>query len=777
MFFADLNLALEPAWPWSLPAIGWPALLGVALALVALTVWTYLGVKKATWRRVSFVLVLRLMALLVAFSLMLRPSFAVTQLVGVDVTKLLVVFDNSESMNVADVESKPTRWEHLNKLWASRNVQRRLDDLRVEQKIEVVKYLGALELRPDEPNAVADGKRTDIGAWLHQLREKHGHEKHLRGIVIFSDGADNGARFSLQAEARDWRRIAAVHTFGVGNPNNARFKKDLVLTKLDVKPELIFVKSMMQIEAVAQAPGFKGTEFEGSVWVENVRDKKSEKLADIPKFKIKDEKDQKIAVSAAAPAELGEYKLTVKITPHPDEASDKNNEISTYVQVIKEKIKVLWVDRPRFYEPTFAIRDALAPDQRFEVYYVEPPAEPKVGPGKFYGFDERDYDVIVIGDLSAKQFAMGDPKIFERINEMVTRKKAGLLMLGGSETFAKGGWRDQKPIMNLLPVDFAPLKAEFSTADVQVVPTPAGMNAKFLQLHADPKKNTEMWTKEFDPLDGLMPVGKVADGAEIFLQGRSDNTPVLVATARGGRVAVFAGDSTAKSWRLTKDTVQAYTRFWKQLVYWLAEQEDNANQLWIKLPRRRMSTDPADRLSFTFGLRDRERRDVPGATFTAKVVGPSGELPVQFVANGNYQQGTFHGAKEPGEYQLVIDGKAKDVKADAKARFLVVTDDIEMLRPAAEHETLKRIAADAEGRFHLATEEELVRFLDELQNQVNREGRQRTTHWPDWNRIPPSDSLRDQMSGLWSSFALLGFVLFVALLGGEWLLRRLWGFV
>src|SRR5438105_2422849 len=114
MLLADFNLDIEPAWPWSLPAVGWPALLGVALALAALTVWTYLGVKKATWRRISLVLLLRLAALLVAFGMMLRPSFAVTQLVGVDVTKLLVVFDNSESMNVADVEGKPTRWDHLN---------------------------------------------------------------------------------------------------------------------------------------------------------------------------------------------------------------------------------------------------------------------------------------------------------------------------------------------------------------------------------------------------------------------------------------------------------------------------------------------------------------------------------------------------------------------------------------------------------------------------------------------------------------------------------------
>src|ERR1700692_4611854 len=107
MLFADMNLSLEPAWPWSLPTLGLPALLGAAGLLAALTVWTYLGVKKATWRRVSLVLLLRLLALLVAFSMMMRPSFAFTQLEGVEVTKLLVVFDASESMSVAETDGKP----------------------------------------------------------------------------------------------------------------------------------------------------------------------------------------------------------------------------------------------------------------------------------------------------------------------------------------------------------------------------------------------------------------------------------------------------------------------------------------------------------------------------------------------------------------------------------------------------------------------------------------------------------------------------------------------
>src|ERR1051325_2928032 len=101
--FTDFNLAVHPPWPW--PTIGI-----TALALALLTVWTYLGVQHA-WRRVAIVLTLRLGALLLAILMLMRPSFAMTHLEGIEPGKWLVVLDASESMNVADIDGKPTRWE------------------------------------------------------------------------------------------------------------------------------------------------------------------------------------------------------------------------------------------------------------------------------------------------------------------------------------------------------------------------------------------------------------------------------------------------------------------------------------------------------------------------------------------------------------------------------------------------------------------------------------------------------------------------------------------
>ena len=112
------------------------------------------------------------------------------------------------------------------------------------------------------------------------------------------------------------------------------------------------------------------------------------------------------------------------------------------------------------------------------------------------------------------------------------------------------------------------------------------------------------------------------------------------------------------------------------------------------------------------------------------------------------------------------------------ARFLVVSDELEMLRPVADHESLSKIAANSDGRFALAEEGPLVQVLDELKGQVNGEvrGRRRRTG-PTGSGCPPRTTCAIMPTGLWNSFALVSFMLFAALLGCEWLLRRLWGFV
>src|SRR5262249_4942822 len=160
-----------------------------------------------------------------------------------------------------------------------------------------------------DKDATPDGNRTDIGAWLHQLWTKHAADKRVRGVILLSDGGDNGTRFSTAEKARAWRGVAPILAFGVGDPT--KFKKDFGLTKIDAKPEPTFIKTSMKIEAVALAPGFAKTKFHGTLEIRDAKDKEvANKKIEVD---VNDDKEQKIRLEVETPSEAGEYKVTLNI--------------------------------------------------------------------------------------------------------------------------------------------------------------------------------------------------------------------------------------------------------------------------------------------------------------------------------------------------------------------------------------------------------------------------------------------------------------------------------
>src|SRR5262245_11012469 len=128
------RLVVDPTWPWSLPLYGGLALAGVALLLTGLTVWTYLGVREAGSRRVLGVLGLRLGALLVAYVLVLRPTYVRTD-DAVLPAKLIIVVDDSLSMTIPDGFDGEPRWEAVLRVLNAPEVKRYLQELQAEQGV------------------------------------------------------------------------------------------------------------------------------------------------------------------------------------------------------------------------------------------------------------------------------------------------------------------------------------------------------------------------------------------------------------------------------------------------------------------------------------------------------------------------------------------------------------------------------------------------------------------------------------------------------------------
>lgn len=780
MTFATTSFTFDPAWPWSIPGAGLTALAVVAAALIGLTVWTYLDSGVGRGRRIVLVVLLRLGALAVAAFLIVRPSLAYTDDELSLPSKLLVLVDSSQSMTFTDEFNNLSRWDNARRLLTAPTVTSSLKRLASEQRLEVVYYQGAEEIGKYDPDGKADGKRTDIGQWLHALFEAHVREQHLRGLLLFSDGRDNGNRYSALEKAVLWRGICPVHPFALGRETTTTRQQDIALVDpIVVDPEQVFVKTKFKVKGQVRAPGFSNAFVNLRLLINDKETLvKKVQLVESRRDPGKEEARYEVAIEADAPINPGEIKVTLKIDPMPDEATPLNNEISTYVTIYKEGVSVLWVEGRKRFESVFATRYALSRDPRFRVTFDERlPGQPDSGKLDRYDMDRQHYDVIVLGDISADRLAGKDKGLFAKIRDMVEKKGTGLLMLGGYETFANSDWQEKAPdIAAILPVELNMPGQIEGEKSVKVVPTERGLDY-LLRLNDDSSKNQELWNEKLEPLDGMTQLGKPRIGS-VVLATREGQEPVLVGREVGpGRTLAFAGDTTWRAWRRNKEAIAAHQRFWKQVILWLAHQEKAEGNIRVKPDVRRLEAAANRSMGFTVEYMGEGGKKVDNAQFKVRVIAPGGEeIDVPTSVEEGTVRGHFRKTDKPGEYKIVaelVGGKEKP----GEAKFLAYAEDVEKLFPGANHDLLRKIAQQSGGKFHVADEQKLVLFLEELRTQKTETVAPRAELWPDWRRKPSSRTLGDQLETLWQSTALGCFLVFCVLVCLEWFLRRRWGWV
>jgi uncharacterized membrane protein len=438
------------------------------------------------------------------------------------------------------------------------------------------------------------------------------------------------------------------------------------------------------------------------------------------------------------------------------------------------------VDKPRDGEPQ-SISDALSRSSRIRVTNVWLRGEDRLDPDTeaLLDCDKNPYDVIIIGDVTAKQLKTANPVAMRHIKEHV-EKGAGLVMIGGYNNFGnrEGEWATLgKDIADLLPVDLSVVGQV--DGEIHMTPTEAGKRRFGYMLRLtdkddDPQKGWDELNKR--PLEGMNLLSEPRNELGVVLARAEDaknGKPLLVTQNYGeGRVLAFAGDTTFR-WKRSEETRAMQQRFWQRMAIWLAKQDETEGSVWV-LPDTRRLPIRSD-LGFNVGMKSKTGAAITNGTYKAEVIGPNGErTPVTTARTGSEQRGTFARADSPGEYRLEVSGEGKDDKGDvvsdkASVRFLVYDDDVEMQRRAADHDFLDKLAKAGGGKLYQAND--LPGFLRELQNQPDAGLRMKRIKYPNWQALPRSPYVPS------SPFLPFFFVLFVVVVSGEWLLRRRWGMV
>jgi uncharacterized membrane protein len=744
------------AWGERLLDSGLLLLLLVPLALVGITIWSYLDVPEASKGRIAAILLLRLAAFLLILLAILRPSLAFSEKNKLQM-QLLIAADYSKSMTIRDESNRQSRWELL--VQTLKQCEPALERLQ-DNQIDVVLYRFAgdvLPLRVEEAGE-ADGKRTDIGFLLRHLYESREGQRALRGLLVLSDGADNGTGASTPlAEASRWRNLPCpVHTFASGNPTTSDRQRDIALTSITTEPSPVPVKGKLTVKVSIDAPGFENTTVRVRLFLDDKEVKAQDEALPLTT-------GNPVKLECTAPPTPGEVKVTVRIDAPPDDQFPGNNEIATFATVSREGLSVLLVDKQRAWEPQL-ICDALRSDPRIRVTPVwlrgDQPIE---GGGDLFQFAERQYDVIILGDVTARQVQAVNPEALAVIQRLVDQG-AGLLMIGGYASFGNSDWQDTV-LKNMLPVDLSVSGQEES--QVQMLPTEPGLRKYSYILRLSDGKDPKAVWEQLPKLDGLTRLAPAKSGLESVLAESSTGQPILVTKDYGkGRVLAFAGDTTHR-WIRTPEGQTLHARFWRQMIVWLARQENAEGSVWVQPETRRL---PArSDLPFRVGVRSKGGLDLKDATYKVEVVGPEDvRTPVSITHGVSDDVGIFTKTNAAGEYRIVVQGEGKDpsgevVSGTASARFLVYEDDLEMMRRAADHDFLKKLANAGGGQFHRI--EDLPAFLDKLQHEPLAQGRLKLDLWPNWRATQRSP------------FFMVFFASFVALLAGEWILRRRWGLV
>jgi uncharacterized membrane protein len=758
------GLASAPA--GRLHGLAMAALVVLPAALLGITVSTYLAAPVVRRRCTGVLLSLRLLAFLLVVLAIVRPSLASAERNPLH-SLLLLLCDHSASMTIQDESGHQSRWELL--LQALRESAPELERLSEDQQLEArfYKFAGeVVEFHPDAPGA-ADGPRTDIGAALRTLYEQR-QGPQPRYLLLLSDGADNGnAHAPAVPEAARWRTLPCpLHVFACGNPTTADRQNDVAISSLVTEPTLAPSKSKLTVKVGIDAPGFENSTVRVRLFLDNEEVLARDEV-------LRSTNGNMVKLECTAPAKPGEVKLRVQVDDpkHRDEAPQGdlfplNNTSETYITVTKEGVHVLLVDKQRAMEPQF-ICDALTKDPRIRVtpVWLRGGQTIDANSGDLFHFDKQPYDVVILGDVTAAQMRAVHPQALEAIEHLISRG-AGLLMLGGYFSFGNSDWQGT-PLEKMLPVDLATSRGQIEE-NRKMLPTPIGLSSfgYFLRL-GDGAKPEKAW-EALPELEGLSRLRKATKGIETVLAESNRGEPVLIAQNYGaGRVLAFAGDTTYR-WVINPQMQQMHGRFWRQMVLWLAKQENTEGSVWVKPDARRLPVH--SELGFSVGVRSRNGSDLKEGSCTVEVTGPDGiKTSVPTARTATEERGVFVKTDVPGEYLLTVRGQAHDpssgevVAGEAAAHFIVYDEDLERTRRAADHDFLKKLAAAGGGDFHRI--EELPAFLRRMQTEGLSRNKPKMVLRPDWRTTGPS------------SFLMIFFVLFVATLSSEWLLRRRWGMV
>lgn len=740
-------------------ALGWdpvaPAwLVGlVGVAVAALGLWTLARAARDEAPRTRLMLgALRTGAVALLAACLLRPVLVVAESVT-QRNVVAVLLDDSRSMRIADEGGAARARAALRLAGGPDSALVRA----LGARYQVRTFRTSAPGRVEQPAALAfEGARTRLPQAVARVEDELAGAP-LAGVVVLSDGADNGARDDGALPMAD--QLAALRARGVPvyavGLGRARWEKDVEVAQVEL-PRTALRHATLLVDVLVTHRGLGGATL--PVVVEDGGRLVAEAKVTLPKD------GEAASVRLRVPVEeAGARLLRVRVPPQPGEVLTENNERRALVTVRDRREKVLYVDGEPRPEVKFA-RRAVAGDRELQLVTLLRSAKDKY---LRLGVDDSlelvngfpttraqlyAYRAIVLGSIEASFFTADQLRM---LADFVGERGGGLLALGGRASFGEGGWA-QTPLADVLPVELGAAGRGDSLAatEVTAVATAAGLRHPALQVMATDSAVAERW-RTLPPLTMVNALPRAKRGATVLLEGttgpRGATVPLLAMQRYGaGRVLSLAAQDDWL-WQMHAQIAvedSTHERLWRQALRWLVSE----------VPDRAEVAPPGEgtrgeALPLRAFVRDSAYLGRNGAQVKATVTAPGGgtqEVAFEWAVDHDGEYAARVVPDTDGVHEVRLLAVSGADTARAASAFVLVADPVDEYFGAERRDALlEALARETGGRtYDAARAGDLARDL----------------------QYSPAGATEVKRLDLWDMPVV--FLLLTGLLGAEWWLRR-----
>ncbi|HOD80623.1 MAG: hypothetical protein BWX88_02929 [Planctomycetes bacterium ADurb.Bin126] len=779
----------------------WFAVLGLwvaaAIGVFYAAVFSHLG-----FQRILTLMIIRVTAILLLLLVLFRPAITVAPEVAEIKAFLPVLVDRSGSMSTVDetamgdrytqaVQMLKTQTQRLNKHFRPRFYHF------AENQGQVPVLDDLSKLHPSGPGT----EGTNIARAIHEVAREAAPDAlagRLPGIIVISDGIHNASDMVLETVRNCG---LPVFTVGVGGTSeNQSAQKNIELLSAEAPLECV-KNNITTITCRVKVSGFPAAANElmlyeddsdqpvvtERVWTDKNVDTVTVKLKWTPK-------DAPGAASAPAASPSGRSqirKLRVLIPPNPAEAVNDDNHSELHVLVTEPRIRVLYVEGSMRPEYKF-LRRMLDSDANVQLMSLVRLSSNKfwvqgnITGRQLFNLPATDdefklLDVIILGDLDRSFMTTMQMK---GLRDWVNNG-GGLIMIGGQKSLGPGGY-GETDVEHILPVELGGRAMQQDATPFLPQITSAGEEHPILdgiaKYFPGPNRRAPLGVigsgDKKDPLPdlrGCVSVGKPKAGAQVLaINPTRDVGPVLAVQRFGaGRTAVFTPDTTWQ-WYLPLMGLGAdspYTRFWGQMVRWLANVQTKAKDaqpsVVLRLDRSYLQVGQAAKLIARVQDEKGKSPENGRATYTIRSLDrpdSSPDIKPMTLKGGSGLFEDLYKPRQKGKYELKVtaaDSTGRELGSDSLI-LTVAPYSSEMAVLARDEKLLREIADQTQ-----ATYRDISGLPDMIDQLVER---QKMASGP-----APKPEIYNLAFALPHPYDFVFlFLVFVALLTAEWLLRRKW---